>query len=323
MPKVLVTDGIRQVGLDVLTQHQDVVIERCENRASEEDLIARVVDVDAILVGTTPITGRIIDAGRVLKVVSRRGVGYDNIDLAALRRRKIPLMIVGSANASTVAEHTLCFILALAKQAIAYDRATRAGNWRFRESLLAVDLLGKTLLLVGFGRVGRAVAVRASAFGMRVVVYDPLVSEEVFGEFRVEPVIDLLHGLAICDFLSVHVPLVHQTAGLIGHRELAAMKPTAFVISTARGGVVDEDDLVNALRMGLIRGAGLDVFNEEPLPPNHPLTELENVILSPHVAALTEECAQRMDQVAARNCLDALEGKLDPAVVVPNESFGP
>ncbi len=323
MPKVLVTDGLRQVGLDILTQHQDVVIESCENRASEEDLIARVVDVDAILVGTTPITGRIIDAGRVLKVVSRRGVGYDNIDLAALRRRKIPLMIVGSANASTVAEHTLCFILALAKQAIAYDRATRAGNWRFRESLLAVDLLGKTLLLVGFGRVGRAVAVRASAFGMRVVVYDPLVSEEVFGEFRVEPVIDLLHGLAICDFLSVHVPLVHQTAGLIGHRELAAMKPTAFVISTARGGVVDEDDLVNALRMGLIRGAGLDVFNEEPLPPNHPLTELENVILSPHVAALTEECAQRMDQVAARNCLDALEGKLDPALIVPNESFGP
>jgi D-3-phosphoglycerate dehydrogenase len=319
MPKVLVTDGIRRAGLHVLTQRKDVVIDRCENRASEEDLIARVVDVDAILVGTTPITGRIIEAGRVLKVVSRRGVGYDNIDLAALRRRKIPLTIVGSANASTVAEHTLCFILALAKQPIAYDRATRAGNWRFRESLLAVDLLGKTLLLVGFGRVGRAVALRASAFGMRVVVYDPLVTEKVFGEFRVEPVIDLLHGLAICDFLSVHVPLVPQTAGLIGRQELAAMKPSAFVISTARGGVVDQDDLVNALRMGLIRGAGLDVFNEEPLPPNHPLTELENVILSPHAASLTEECAQRMDEVAARNCLDALEGKLDPALIVPNE----
>ena len=319
MAKVLVTDGIRQVGLDVLTQRQDVVIDRCWNRTSEEDLIDRVVDVDAILVGTTPITGRIIDAARVLKVVSRRGVGYDNIELAALRRRKIPLTIVGPANASTVAEHTLCFILTLAKQVIAYDRATRAGNWRFRESLSAVDLLGKTLLLLGFGRVGRAVAVRASAFGMRVVVHDPLVPEEVFGEFQVEPVADLLKGMAICDFLSVHVPLSHQTKGLIGRKELATMRPTAFIISTARGGVIDEDDLVNALRTGLIRGAGLDVFNQEPLPPNHPLLGLENVILSPHAAALTGECVQRMDVVAARNCLDAIDGKLDPALVVPNE----
>jgi D-3-phosphoglycerate dehydrogenase len=319
MAKVLVTDGIRQVGLDVLTQRQDVVIDRCWNRTSEEDLIDRVVNVDAILVGTTPITGRIIDAARVLKVVSRRGVGYDNIELAALRRRKIPLTIVGPANAPTVAEHTLCFILALAKQVIAYDGATRAGNWRFRESLSAVDLLGKTLLLLGFGRVGRAVAVRASAFGMRVVVHDPLVSEEVFGEFRVEPVADLLQGMAICDFLSVHVPLSHQTTGLIGRKELATMRPTAFIISTARGGVIDEDDLVNALRTGLIRGAGLDVFDEEPLPPDHPLLGLENVILSPHSAALTAECAQRMDEVAARNCLDAIDGKLDPSLIVPNE----
>ena len=259
--------------------------------ASEEELIDRVVGADAILVGMTRITERIVEAARVLRVVSRRGVGYDNIDLAALGRRKIPLTIVGSANATTVAEHTLCFILVLAKQAIAYDKATRAGNWRFRESLVATDLLGKTLLLVGFGRVGRAVAIRATAFGMRVAVYDPLIPETVFDEYQVEPVPDLLKGLAICDFLSVHVPLNHQTAGLIGRRELAAMKSTAFVISTARGGVVDEDELINALRTGSIRGAGLDVFNQEPIAPNHPLLGLENVIVSPHAAALTRECA--------------------------------
>src|SRR6202011_458725 len=149
MPRVLVTDGIQQVGLDVLTKRQDVVVDRCLNRLREEELVDRVVNVDAILVGATPITRKIIEAARGLKVVSRRGVGYDNIDLDALRRGKIPLTIVGSANATTVAEHTLCFILALAKQAFAYDRATRAGNWRFRESLLAMDVLGKTLLLVG------------------------------------------------------------------------------------------------------------------------------------------------------------------------------
>ena len=313
------TDPIQQSGLEVLTERNDVLVDCCWNRSGEEDLIDRVITADAILVGTTRITERIIEATRVLKVVSRRGVGYDNVDLAALRRRKIPLTIVGAANAATVAEHTLCFILALAKQAMAYDRATRAGNWRFRESLVAMDLLGKILLLVGFGRVGRAVAVRAAAFAMRVVVYDPLVSDAVFGEFRVESVSDLLEGLAICDFLSVHVPLNDQTAGLVGRKELAAMKSTAFVISTARGGVVDEDELVNALRTGSIRGAGLDVFKEEPLALTHPLLEFENVILSPHTAALTGECARRMDEVAARNCLDAIDGKLNPAFIVPNK----
>ena len=319
MAKVLVTDTIQQSGLDILTQRSDIVIDRCRDRTSEEELVDRVVDVDAILVGTTPITERIIGAAQVLKVVSRRGVGYDNIDLTALRQRRIPLTIVGSTNASTVAEHTLYFILALAKQGIVYDRATRAGNWQFRQSLLAIDLLGKRLLLVGFGRVGRAVSIRAAAFGMRVLVYDPFVQETVFDEFPVEPVIDLLCGLAICDFLSVHVPLRPETSGLIGRKEFAVMKPTAFVISTARGGVIDEDKLVNALRTGLIRGAGLDVFTEEPLPPNHPLVDLENVILSPHTAALTQECAERMDTVAATNCLDAIDGRLDPALIVPND----
>jgi D-3-phosphoglycerate dehydrogenase len=319
MPKVLVTDRIQQAGLDVLAQRSDVVIDLCLDRTSEEELIDRIVNVDAILVGTTPITGRVIDAARALKVVSRRGVGYDHIDLAALRRRRIPLAIVGSANAATVAEHTLSFILALAKQVIVYDRAVRTGNWGFRNSLIATDLLGKILLLVGFGRVGRAVAVRATGFGMRVMVYDPFVPEATLSEINVERVTDLLHGLATCDFLSVHVPLTPETAGLIGRKELATMKPTAFVISTARGRVIDEVELVNALRMGLIRGAGLDVFDEEPLPPNHPLLGLENVILSPHAAALTLECARRMDEVAAKNCLDAIAGKLDPALIVPNE----
>ena len=293
-----------------------MVVRLCPEQKTEEELIARAGGVDAILVGATRITGKVIDAASGLKVVSRRGVGYDNVDLAALRRRRIPLAIVGSANASTVAEHTLSFILTLAKQVAAYDRATRSGNWEFRGRLIAMDLLGKNLLLVGFGRIGRAVAVRAAAFGMRVSAYDPLVAEDVFHELEVEPVADLLSGLAACDFMSVHSPLTADTVGLIGRKELAAIKPTAYVISTARGGVIDEVELLNALRAGMIAGAGLDVFEEEPLPSNHPLTQLENVVLSPHSAALTRECAHRMDEVAARNCLDAIDGKLDPALIV-------
>jgi D-3-phosphoglycerate dehydrogenase / 2-oxoglutarate reductase len=318
MPKVLITDGIQQAGLDILTRRSDIEIDLCEDPAPEEALVDRVADADAILVGTTPITHRIIDAARVLKVVSRRGVGYDNIDLRALGRRKIPLTIVGSANAATVAEHTLSFILALAKQTIAYHDATKASNWRFRESLVAIDLLEKALFLVGLGRVGRAVALRAAPFGMHVTAYDPLVPETVFNEYRVEPVKNLSQGLATCDFLSVHVPLTPETKGLIGTKEFAAMKSTAYVISTARGGVIDEDALVHALQTRLIRGAGLDVFRIEPPPPAHPLLGLENVILSPHSASLTRACAERMDTVAARNCLDAIDGKLDPALIVPS-----
>lgn len=316
MPSILVTDRIQQAGLDLLAQRKDVVVDLCLDRKTEEELITRVVNVEAILVGATRITAGIIDAARILKVVSRRGVGYDNIDLPALRRRRIPLTIVGSTNASTVAEHTLAFILALAKQVTAYDRATRSGDWGFRYSLTAIDVQRKNLLLVGFGRVGRAVALRATAFGMRVMAYDPLLPEAAFREFEVEPVVDLLQALAGCDFVSVHTPLVRETKGLIGRKQLAVMKSTACVISTARGGVIDEDALINALQNGLIRGAGLDVFDEEPLPPDHPLTKLENVILSPHSAALTWECARRMDEVAAKNCLDGIDGKLDLAMIV-------
>jgi D-3-phosphoglycerate dehydrogenase len=285
---------------------------------SDDELAPQVAEADAILVGLTPITAKVIDSAPNLKVVSRRGVGYDNVDLAALRRRQIPLAIVGTANASSVAEHTLFFILALAKQVMAYDQAVRNGNWGFRDSMSAVDVLDKTLFVAGFGRVGQAVAQRAAALGMKILVYDPLVDPQLGRNAPVHFVETLREGLAVCDFLSVHVPLTPQTRDLIGVEELALMKPSAFVISTARGGIVNEAALVDALRSGRIRGAGLDVFVEEPLPAGHPLVKLENVILSPHTASLTRECAARMDRVATQNCLDAIDGRLNPALIVRN-----
>jgi D-3-phosphoglycerate dehydrogenase / 2-oxoglutarate reductase len=319
MPKVLLTEPIQQVGTDILSKRTDITLEQCPPNTSEQELVRRVPEVDAILVGSTPITEPVIEAASQLKVVSRRGVGYDAIDLAALRKYRIPLTIVGSANATTVAEHSLFFILALAKQVMAYDRATRTGDWGFRTRMAGIDLLGKTLLLVGFGRVGRALAPRAAALGMRVTVYDPQVPAADLRQNNVEPVTDLLTGLAECDFVSLHVPLTPETKGLIGQEEFAVMKPSAFVISTCRGGVIDEEDLLKALQEGRIRGAGLDVFSQEPIPVTHPLLALENLIVSPHTAALTIECARRMDERAARNCLDAIDGTLDPAFIVPNE----
>jgi D-3-phosphoglycerate dehydrogenase len=318
MSKIVITDPVQPAVLEVLAQRPDVLMELAVGTKSEDELAGRVAEADAILVGLTPITAKVIDSAPCLKVVSRRGVGYDNVDLAALRRRQIPLAIVGAANASSVAEHTLFFILALAKQAMAYDRATRNGNWGFRESMSAVDVLDKTLFLAGFGRVGQAVAQRAAALGMNILVSDPLVNPQLGRNAPVHFVKTLREGLAVCDFLSVHVPLTPQTRDLIGAEELALMKPSAFVISTARGGIVNEAALVDALSSGRIRGAGLDVFAEEPLPASHPLIKLDNVILSPHTAALTRECAARMDRVATQNCLDAIDGRLNPALVVPN-----
>jgi D-3-phosphoglycerate dehydrogenase len=319
MPKVLLTEPILQVAMELLSKRTDVTVEECPPNTSEQELVRRVGEVDAILVGSTPITEPIIEAAHQLKVVSRRGVGYDSIDLAALRKYRIPLTIVGSANAITVAEHSLFFILALAKQVMAYDRATRTGHWAFRHRMAGIDLFGKILLLVGFGRVGQALAPRAAALGMQVTVYDPKVSSTDLRQNNVEPVNDLLSGLAECDFVSLHVPLTAETRGLIGREALAVMKPTAFVVSTCRGGVIDEEELVMALQEGRIRGAGLDVFSQEPIPVTHPLLALESVILSPHTAALTIECATRMDEIAARNCLAAIDGRLDPALIVPNE----
>jgi D-3-phosphoglycerate dehydrogenase len=319
MSKVLITEPIQQVGMDLLLKRSDVTVEKCPPNISEQELVGRVPDVDAILVGAVPITGRIIEAAHQLKVVSRRGVGYDSVDLIALRKRRIPLTIVGSANAATVAEHTMYFMLALAKQGMAYDHATRSGDWTFRTRMAGIDLSGKTLLLVGFGRVGRAVASRAAVFGMRVTVYDPMIAAANLRQNEVEPVADLLAGLAECDFVSLHVPLTAETKGLIGREAFAVMKPSAFIISTCRGGVIDEEELLKSLREGGIRGAGLDVFSQEPIPVTHPLLALTNVILSPHSASLTLECARRMDEIAVRNCLDAIDGKLDPALVVPND----
>jgi D-3-phosphoglycerate dehydrogenase / 2-oxoglutarate reductase len=319
MPKVLVIDPVREAALSLFERRADIQLDQLGADPREEVILEHCADADAFLVGTTAITERIVSATPQLKVVSRRGVGYDSIDLAALRQRKIPLAIVGNANATSVAEQTLFFILALARQTLAYDRATRQGNWAIRESLATSDILGKTLLLVGFGRVGKAVAERALAFGMRILVLDPFLKPETIQRLEVEVVTDLHQALPQSDFVSLHAPLTPKTKGLIGSKELPLMKPTAFLISTARGGLVDEPALVRALGSGTIRGAGLDVFGTEPLPADHPLTQLDNVLLSPHAAALTLECANRMDTIAAKNCLDAIDGHLDPDFIVPND----
>jgi D-3-phosphoglycerate dehydrogenase / 2-oxoglutarate reductase len=312
---ILILGKIHEAGLDILRARPGVSFEIMAQPA-EPDILALAPTADAIIVRTTRLTAAAIDSAPKLKIVSRHGVGYDNVDMAALDRRRIPLTLVGNVNALSVAEHTLFMMLTLAKRGIAYDRATRNGDWKLRDTFGATELAGKTLLLLGFGRIGREVARRAQPFGMTVLSYDPYVRDAAMFAARVQPVAKLAEAIPQADFISVHLPMTAETKGVIGAREFAAMKKTAVVISTARGGLVDESALAEALKSGQIRAAGLDVFVEEPPAPNDPLLKLDNLLLSPHIAGLTEECAMRMAEVSARNALAGLDGKVDPELVV-------
>jgi D-3-phosphoglycerate dehydrogenase len=312
---ILVLGHIHDAGLNLLRARPDVSVDLVPN-PTEPEIIAHAPAADAIIVRTAKLGAAALEAAPRLKVVSRHGVGYDNVDMATLDRRGIPLTLVGNVNALSVAEHTLFMMLALAKRAVEYDRATRDGRWTLRDSFGATELHGKTLLLLGFGRIGREVAKRVQPFGVTVLAYDPYVRAEAMYAARVQPVAKIGDALGAADFISVHLPLSAETKGIIGTAALAGMKKTAIVVSTSRGGIVDEQALAEALRSGRIRAAGLDVFADEPPAPENPLLRLDNVLLSPHIAGLTEECAMRMAEVSARNALGGIDGRLDPELVV-------
>jgi D-3-phosphoglycerate dehydrogenase len=318
MAKVLVVQPFHEDGMKLLEARSDVTIEIVDGAL--EELAEKIADADGVTIRTALLPTAAIERAEHLKVVSRHGVGYDNIDVEALTRRGIPLAIAADANATAVAEHALYFMLALAKQGLRYDRATREGEWAVRNSLDAVDLLGRRVLIMGFGRIGREVARRCAAFGMAVMVYDPYVQANVIeaaGDYRSVP--DFEAALGDTDVLTVHMPLGVESRGLIGAAELAALPAHAFVINAARGGIVDETALHDALTSGKIAGAGLDVFDQEPPPEDHPLFALDNVILSPHSAGLSKEAAIRMAVSTARNVLAGIDGKLDPSMVVNRE----
>jgi D-3-phosphoglycerate dehydrogenase / 2-oxoglutarate reductase len=318
MPKVLIIQPFHEDGMKLFAARPDVTYEVVDGTL--EELSEKIADADGVTIRTTPLPAEVLDRALRLKVVSRHGVGYDNIDVDALTRRRIPLAIAADANATAVAEHTLYFMLALAKQGLRYDRATREGRWAVRNSLEAVDLMDRRVLVMGFGRIGREVAKRCAAFGMAVMVYDPYVQANVIeaaGDYRSVP--DFEAALPETDVLTVHMPLGADSRGLIGTAELAALPPHAFVINAARGGIIDEAALHEALTSGNIAGAGLDVFDREPPPDDHPLFALHNVILTPHSAGLSKEAAVRMAISTARNVLAGIDGKLDPSMVVNRE----
>jgi D-3-phosphoglycerate dehydrogenase len=262
-------------------------------------------DVDAVIVrSSTTITREALRSAERLRVIGRAGVGVDNIDVAAASERGIAVLNAPSGNTDSAAELTLALMLAVARRLPAAAASMRAGEWD-RKSFTGIELKGRTLGLVGLGRIGSGVAARARVFGMHVVAFDPAVSEERCAALHVERChLDAL--LDCADIVSLHLPLTPATAGLIGARELARLRTGAIIVNAARGGILDEVALFHALESGHLGGAALDVYETEPLPPDHPLRGMQNVVLTPHIGAATAE-AQRNVAIeiaaAVRNAL--------------------
>ena len=321
MYTVVITAPVHPDAISLLNSRPDLVSVRQLTDLGPEGIARGVTGADAILVRTQLLPRETLALAPGLRIVSRSGVGTDNVDVAHLTSRNIPMAISIDANVISVAEHALMLMLSLSKQLIAADEATRDGSFGpWRERRIPTDLAGKTVLIAGFGRIGRRLGELCLALGMKVLAYDPYLSRSPIS--GVAMVSDLKKTLLECDVISLHLPLTQETKSLIGAVELASMKKTAFLINAARGGIVDEDALNDALNEGEIAGAGLDVFEREPPDIAHPLMRNRRVYLTPHSASFTEESFARMGVQAAQNILDCLEGKLQPRVVINAKDIG-
>lgn len=317
MTLVLIAGKVHPDGLALLRARAGLDVEEMVSLDASA-FMERLPSAHALLIRTAPLPVRAIERATRLLVVSRHGVGYDNIPVDALSARGVPLTVIGNAGSVAVAEHTLMLMLALAKNMVRFDRAVRDGDWDLRNRLSPGDLEHRTLLILGLGRIGREVAKRAAAFDMRILGYDPMI-DTVTTPPGVTRVHDWRKALAEADFVTLHLPRSPTTENMIGAAEFASMKPTGFFINAARGGLVDETALAQALAKGSIAGAGIDTLDEEPPPPDHPLLASNRVILSPHIAGLSLNAARRMSLAAAANVLAALDGTLDPTLVINPE----
>jgi D-3-phosphoglycerate dehydrogenase len=310
--KILITESMSQPGRALLKEREDIELVEFPNMISAGDfeaMLRRQAPVHGVALGATRFGEPEIEASKDIKVVTRIGVGYDAVDVPALSRRRVPLMVAGTANSPSVAEQALFMMLTLAKRAVEMHALVRDGAWASRLGLLPYDLFGKTVLLVGFGRIGTRTAKRCLAMEMDVLVYDPYRLAAEVKAAGCEPVANLDAALPRADFVSVHCPKTPETVGMFNAARLKRMKPTAYLINTARGGIVEETALYDALVSGKLAGAGLDVFEQEPPPRGHSLFELPNVIMAPHVAGVTREAVDRMSEQTARNILSALDGE--------------
>jgi D-3-phosphoglycerate dehydrogenase len=305
--KVLIPQDITEMGKDYLRERGYEVI--IGSGVTVEAICKDVVDCDAILARTALFPAKVLRAGKKLKVIGRHGIGVDNIDVNTATELGIYVTYAPTSNANSVAEHTLALILAAAKNMFKIDKEFRNGNFEIRNRIKGMDLEGKTLGLVGLGRIGKMVAKKAIyGFGMKVIGYDPyIVRDQV--DVEIELTSDWDYVFKNADFVSLHLPSTPETKGRVGKKEFEMMKSTAVLVNCARGDVVNETEMIEALQQNKIAGAALDVFAQEPPAKENPLFQMDNVVVTPHNAALTQESMDRMGLHAAMGIDEVLSGK--------------
>jgi D-3-phosphoglycerate dehydrogenase / 2-oxoglutarate reductase len=307
--KVLLPHNMGKEGVDLLRRRDDIEVQIYPAGISQHELLPMLSDAAGIALSGTAYKQAEMDASPAMQVVARIGVGYDAVEVPALTARHVPLMVAGTANSTSVAEHAFHLMMALAKRTPALDAMVRKGVWGDRHAGLPMELSGKTVLIVGFGRIGTRSARRCQGFDMNVLIYDPYAPAEKITGAGCERVTDLDAALPRADFVSIHCPKNPETVGMFNAARLGRMKRGAFIVNTARGGIIDEPALHAALTSGHIAGAGLDVFDLEPTPVNNTLLQLDTVITSPHMAGVTTESVAGMAMVTAENILSVLDDK--------------
>ena len=316
MKKILVIQPIHEAGIKLLESNPNYEFEVVEN-FDAEFLKSKIKDCDGASIRTAKLTSDVIEAANNLKIISRHGVGYDNIDLEASKKNNLTLAITATANAVAVAEHVMFMLLNISKRKNMYDDTVKSGKFSDRNKLpKTVELWSKNILIAGFGRIGQALIKRCLGFEMNVFVYDPFVSKDVIeklGGIKVESMEDACKDM---DAISLHIPLNDKTKNIINYDLLKTMKNNCIIINAARGGIVNEVDLDKALNEDLIFGAGLDVFEIEPPEANNPLLKNDKVFLSPHTASFTEECMTRMGKETVQNIIDFFDEKLEKSKIV-------
>ena len=317
MIKIALVDKMHQDGISLLKNNPKFKCEIIED-LSKKNLMSKLQDFDGITLRRGKIDSEILEKCKKLKVISRHGVGYDNVDIKFLKEKKISLLVTGTTTSISPAEHIMFMILNISKSFDLFDQSVRNGKFDTIMHMQhdSFELFNKKVLIVGFGRIGKQLIKRCLGFEMQVLVYDPFVEKKIIDDFGGKKINELDEGLKETDVLSLSVPLTKLTHNMINLEKMKIMKKTSIIINTSRGGVINEKDLNKALDEKIIYGAGLDVFEKEPPQENNPLLKNKKVLLSPHAATFTKECTSNMAIQTAQNIIDFFENKLDQSMIV-------
>ncbi len=325
MPKIVLCRALHPTAMEMLAARPEielqVLTDQFRGPPMQKELAAAIGGADGVMVGLEKVSDELLSTAPNLRVISRFGVGFDTLDIASCTRRGITVGVVNGANDLSVAEHAMMLMLAVARRTLEMDASVRAGTWMLQSGRRMHELAGRKVLVVGYGRIGTRVAKLCTAFGMEVMVHDPNFPTPRIAADGHTPAPDLMAAVAQADVVTLHCPLYEATKAMVNTAFLKSMKRTAWLINTARGGIVDEAALAAALADGTIEAAGVDVLVVEPPDPANPLFKLPNIVLAPHNAAAALETYAKMSRRAALNLIEYFDGTLDPGYCVSPEAL--